>query len=211
MVKMRMGWRNHLRREGKPKLYMVNNTLAIIFLILTLQEWTRTSGTEPKKQNLKLLLLLSQLILNWTLSRERLCMRLTGPHWLQSSSMKTCVKPRVWRDFCRSKKPIKSSCKGFWLSDRHLANHFQYATNSPPLNATVEERIKGQFGWFEKCFFYSYTLLGLIGLLEAFLMDQCKTVEFREQMEAVKNTCEVDHSGSTTLKDVYLLVCTSWV
>ena len=96
------------------------------------------------------------------------------------------------------------------MSDRHLANHFQYATNSPPLNATVEDRIKTQFGWFEKLC-YIYTLFGLIGLLEAFLMDQCKTVEFRDQMEAVKNACEVDHSGSTTLKNVYLLVCTSRV
>ena len=42
-------------------------------------------------------------------------------------------------------------------------------------------------------------------------MDQCKTVDFRDQMEAVKNACEVDHSGSTTLKNVHLMVCTSWV
>ena len=77
----------------------------------------------------------------------------------------------------------------------------------PQLRNALKHSLVG----LKSIFFYSYKLLGLIGLLEAFLMDQCKTVEFREQMEAVKNTCEVDHSGSTTLKDVYLLVCTSWV
>jgi hypothetical protein len=124
--------------------------------------------------------------------------------------MNTLDKQDFFKMFLRSKKPIKSSCKGFWLSDRHLANHFMYATNSPPLNAKVEERIDTQFGLFDRLF-YNHTLFGLLGHLEAFLMDQCKTVEFRDQMEAVKNDCEVNHSGSTTWKNVYLMVCTSWV
>ena len=44
--------------------------------------------------------------------------------------------------------------------------------------------------------------------MEVFLKDQCKTVEFREKMENIETVCQVEKSGSSTLKEIYLLVFT---
>ena len=58
----------------------------------------------------------------------------------------------------RAMKNISSFCRGFWMSDRHLANQFTYLTGSPPLNKKVEANLETQFSH-----------------MELFLVNQCKT------------------------------------
>ena len=42
--------------------------------------------------------------------------------------------------------------------------------------------------------------------MEKFLIDQCKTVTFRDQMDAIETTIQLEKSGSLTLKYIHLLV-----
>lgn len=44
------------------------------------------------------------------------------------------------------------------------------------------------------------------GNIEKFLRDQDKSVEFQEKMATIEETCQVEHNGSTTWKDINLLV-----
>ena len=44
--------------------------------------------------------------------------------------------------------------------------------------------------------------------LEKFLFNQVKTVEFADKMATVQEMCHVNHSGSTTLKEIHLMVAT---
>ena len=42
--------------------------------------------------------------------------------------------------------------------------------------------------------------------MEKFLIDQCKIVEFRDEMDAIETTIQLEKSGSLTLKYIHLLV-----
>ena len=42
--------------------------------------------------------------------------------------------------------------------------------------------------------------------LEVFLKDQCKSVEFQGELENIEERCQTENSGSTTLKEIHLLV-----
>ena len=42
--------------------------------------------------------------------------------------------------------------------------------------------------------------------IEEFLKDQDQTVEFKESLASVEETCLVEHNGSTTWKEIFLLV-----
>lgn len=42
--------------------------------------------------------------------------------------------------------------------------------------------------------------------LEVFLRDQCKSVEFQGELENIEERCQTENSGSTTLKEIHLLV-----
>ena len=88
----------------------------------------------------------------------------------------------------RAMKNISSFCRGFWMSDRHLANQFTYLTGSPPLNKKVEANLETQFSH-----------------MELFLVNQCKTLEFHDEMETIKKACHIEHAGAQTLKYIHLL------
>ena len=38
------------------------------------------------------------------------------------------------------------------------------------------------------------------------MVDQCKSVEFRDKMESIEEDCDIENSGSSTLKEIHLLV-----
>jgi hypothetical protein len=98
--------------------------------------------------------------------------------------------------------------KGFWKDPRHLANQFAYLTGSPPLTKIVEENIVTQFGLYYKYSCYKLSEMSqFTGHLEVFLRDQVKTVEFKDHFENIERICQVDNNGSSTLKDIHLLVC----
>ena len=42
--------------------------------------------------------------------------------------------------------------------------------------------------------------------IEEFLKDQDQSVEFKESLAIVEETCLVEHNGSTTWKEIFLLV-----
>ena len=44
------------------------------------------------------------------------------------------------------------------------------------------------------------------GNIEMFLRDQDKSVEFQEKMASIEETCLIEHNGSTTWKEINLLV-----
>ena len=88
-----------------------------------------------------------------------------------------------------SGKSISAICKGFWISDVHIANQFSYLCSSSSLNSNVSSSLGVQFDH-----------------LERFLVDQCKSMEFQEKMEEVENSCHVNKNGSKTLKYIHLLV-----
>ena len=46
----------------------------------------------------------------------------------------------------------------------------------------------------------------LVGNIEKFLIDQDRSVEFQEALAGIEQTCQVEHSGATTWKDINLLV-----
>ena len=87
-----------------------------------------------------------------------------------------------------SKKGIPDYSKGFWKDHRHLASQFEYLAEVPALTEVVESKLSNE-----------------LGRLEMYLKDQFKTVEFLEQLEDIERKCEVEYSGSTTLKDIYIL------
>ena len=45
------------------------------------------------------------------------------------------------------------------------------------------------------------------GNLEKVLCSINKTVEFRQDMENIELVCNVEFNGSTSLKDIHILVC----
>ena len=90
----------------------------------------------------------------------------------------------------KSGKGIASICKGFWKSPEHLASLFSHMTrDTPPLTKNVHDNFTNQMKY-----------------LELVLKDQIKTVDFFELMEEVENTCLLENQGSTTLKDIHLMV-----
>ena len=91
------------------------------------------------------------------------------------------------------------------MNDRHLANHFSYLTNSPPLNTNVEKHIKTQIGKIQVIDLLLFSHI-VSGYFEKFLEDQCRLVEYRDQMEAVEATCQLENNGSETLKYIHILV-----
>ena len=46
------------------------------------------------------------------------------------------------------KTPIDLSCRGFFADPRHLSSHFEYETNSPPLEQNIRENLKTFIGIF---------------------------------------------------------------
>ena len=44
------------------------------------------------------------------------------------------------------------------------------------------------------------------GNIEKYLRDQDKSVEFTEKLATIEETCQLEHNGSTTWKDINLLV-----
>ena len=48
--------------------------------------------------------------------------------------------------FRTSNKEIHKICRGFLVDPGHLANHFQWLTNVPSLNLTVEKNLFRQLG-----------------------------------------------------------------
>ena len=66
--------------------------------------------------------------------------------------------------------------------------------------------MKTQFGLY---LVLSYLILHSIflDLLKKYLDDQLKTVQYRDQMDRVATTIEVEKNGSETLQYIYLLVC----
>ena len=72
------------------------------------------------------------------------------------------------------------------------------------------------WGKYEDTVWYGNNLILLqplylysLGHLEAVLKDQFKSVEFKDTMENVEDVCHLEHHGSTTLKEIQLLVNTS--
>ena len=48
--------------------------------------------------------------------------------------------------FRTSNKEIHKICRGFLVDPGHLANHFEWLTNVPSLNVTVEKNLFRQLG-----------------------------------------------------------------
>ena len=52
-------------------------------------------------------------------------------------------------------------------------------------------------------------ILTFLGNLEKFLKDQCSSVKFQDSMANIEEVCLLENSGSSTWKEIHLLVCIS--
>ena len=85
---------------------------------------------------------------------------------------------------------MKFACKGLWADQRHVASQFSYLSGDvPPLNEVIGENYKSQ-----------------ICNIEKFLLDQCKIDDFLDDVAAASELCNIEHGGSTTWKEIVLLV-----
>ena len=87
------------------------------------------------------------------------------------------------------KKPIDQIAPGFFDDPRHLALHFEYLTESPPLNVNIEKNLKM-----------------VLEHLELYLTDINKAQEAQQNMLDIQTVCEVEFAGSSLLKDLHLMV-----
>ena len=104
-----------------------------------------------------------------------------------------------------AKKGVKTICRGFFLNHRHLASHFTYITNAAPLNENIEQNLRKQLGKkydiidnFETSVFQDY--------MEKYLAEIHQTVEHKKQMQEFDLVCRLEFNGSTTMKDIHVLV-----
>ena len=70
-----------------------------------------------------------------------------------------------------------------------MGYHFEYLTECPPLNSNIETN-----------------LVSAIHHMELVLTDLNKSVEFQSQLQEISLVCEVEYSGSTTLRDIHIIV-----
>ena len=109
-------------------------------------------------------------------------------------------------NFRASKKSIPQICKGFNISFQHLANQFQFMSGSPSLVGKVEENLKQQFGTDQYHPYLPIFSPTFSDHLQKFLVDQCRTLEFQEEYNAVLDRSQTEFKGSSTPKAIFLLV-----
>ena len=90
------------------------------------------------------------------------------------------------------------------MDHRHLANQFSYVTDSPPLLENIENNFRTFMGGFFPFFFV--TLVLNLEHLELYVKDADKSVEARRRLRDIETKCEIELQGSTTLRDLHILV-----
>ena len=97
------------------------------------------------------------------------------------------------------KKNVDQICRGFFEDSRHLGAHFQYMTDSPPL----DQNIGTVRDYFESDNSFHFPP----GHLDLFLKDVDRSVEAKKKLREIELVCETDLQGATTLRDLHILVC----
>ena len=105
------------------------------------------------------------------------------------------------------KKNVDQICRGFFEDSRHLGAHFQYMTDSPPLDQNIEENLKTFIGTVRYYFESDNSFHFPPGHLDLFLKDVDRSVEAKKKLREIELVCETDLQGATTLRDLHILVC----
>lgn len=87
------------------------------------------------------------------------------------------------------RKRIDLICRGFFEDQRHLSNHFEYITDCPALSENIQKNL-GTF----------------LADMELYLSNIDNSLQFSEQLKNISLVCEVEFNGSTTFRDLHILV-----
>ena len=87
------------------------------------------------------------------------------------------------------RKRIDLICRGFFEDQRHLSNHFEYITDCPALSENIQKNL-GTF----------------LADMELYLSKIDNSLQFSEQLKNISLVCEVEFNGSTTFRDLHILV-----
>ena len=87
------------------------------------------------------------------------------------------------------RKRIDLICRGFFEDQRHLSNHFEYITDCPALSENIQKNL-GTF----------------LADMELYLSNIDNSLQFNEQLKNISLVCEVEFNGSTTFRDLHILV-----
>ena len=87
------------------------------------------------------------------------------------------------------RKRIDLICRGFFEDQRHLSYHFEYITDCPALNENIQKNL-GTF----------------LADMELYLSNIDNSLQFSEQLKNISLVCEVEFNGSTTFRDLHILV-----
>ena len=101
----------------------------------------------------------------------------------------TKYREEIQDEIRKSKKGVKNICRGLFLDPRHLGNQFQYITNTAPLNDQIQKNLRNELDKMKK-----------------WLDSQHQTVEYAKKMQEIELVCQVEFNGSTTLRDLHVLV-----
>ena len=87
------------------------------------------------------------------------------------------------------RKRIDLICRGFFEDQRHLSNHFEYITDCPALSENIQKNL-GTF----------------LADMELYLSNIDNSLQFSELLKNISLVCEVEFNGSTTFRDLHILV-----
>ena len=87
----------------------------------------------------------------------------------------------------------------------HVAGQFKHLTDRDPLDNNIEKNLRTFLGIqipFDIVIAYF-----LLGHLEKYLLAMDTSIDTRKSLRDMKLVCDVEMQGSTTLRDLHLLVC----
>ena len=87
------------------------------------------------------------------------------------------------------RKRIDLICRGFFEDQRYLSNHFECITDCPALSENIQKNL-GTF----------------LADMELYLSNIDNSLQFSEQLKNISLVCEVEFNGSTTFRDLHILV-----